>query len=101
MKKFILTLAAIAATTSIALTSCSNPGDKVIGLYNNATEQLKNANGLKEADEIDKKLNEDVKAIYKENKDFNPSESQRKKYDEAVDNYNEAYNKILNTELGL
>lgn len=101
MKKIMLAVAALIVATSITLTSCSNAGDKVIGLYKDATEQLKDAKNLKEADEIDKKLSEELKVIYESNKDFKPSESQNKKYGEAVDAYNKAYNEILNKELGI
>lgn len=95
MKKFLMTLTAkvkpivvaIVAAASITLASCSkDPYDKVIDFVKDATEQVKNAESMKEIDNISRELESKIKKWSAENEDIDIeqiSEAQQKEMSEA------------------
>ena len=87
-KKLFLAVAAIIATASLSLSSCSsNPADQVISLYEKAAKEVTKADSKKEINDIDDKLDKDIMEIVRNNLDFEPTDAQ----DDALKNARAAY----------
>lgn len=93
-KKFMLCAAAVFAAATIALSSCGgNPVDKAVSLFNEATEQVKNAKSYDELQDIEKDLEAKLEKLEESNKDFKPTDEQREAIRDAEKEFNKVWRK--------
>lgn len=90
-RNFFLAAAAIIAAASISLSSCSNPADKAINLFKDATEQVKNAKSNDELQAIENDLETKLDKLENDNKDFEPNEKEAAAILSAADEFQAAW----------
>lgn len=91
MKKFLLF-----AILSLALAGCSkSPEKKLIGIINEATEKMKEAKTMEEADKVNKDFVADISEFERENKDAYDAIEKDKAKKEAVEAAGQGYAKVM------
>lgn len=93
MKKFLLL-----AVLSLTLAGCSkSPDEKLIRIINDATEKMKEAKTMEEAEKVNKDFVADISEFEKENKDayaYDAIEKDKAKK-EAVEAAGQGYTKVM------
>ena len=91
MKKFLLL-----AVLSLTLAGCSkSPDEKLIRIINDATEKMKEAKTMEEADKVNKDFVADISEFEKENKDAYDAIEKDKAKEEAVEAAGQGYTKVM------
>lgn len=91
-KKFMLAVAAIFATTSLSLSSCGgSPADKIVDIYKDATELVKDASSKDELKEIKKDAESKIEEVVLKNLDYKETDAEKVAMKEAKKEFKDAY----------
>lgn len=91
-KKFMLAVAAIFAATSLSLSSCGgSPADKIIDIYKDATELVKDASSKDELKEIKKDAESKIEEVVLKNLDYKETDAEKVAMKEAKKEFKDAY----------
>ena len=91
-KKFMLAVAAIFAAASLSLSSCGgSPADKIIDIYKDATELVKDASSKDELKEIKKDAESKIEEVVLKNLDYKETDAEKVAMKEAKKEFKDAY----------
>ena len=91
-KKFMLAVAAIFAATSLSLSSCGgSPADKIVDIYKDATELVKDASSKDELKEIKKDAESKIEEVVLKNLDYKETDAEKVAMKEAKKEFKDAY----------
>ena len=91
-KKFMLAVAAIFAATSLSLSSCGgSPADKIVDIYKDATELVKDASSKDELKEIKKDADSKIEEVVLKNLDYKETDAEKVAMKEAKKEFKDAY----------
>ena len=91
-KKFMLSVAAIFAAASLSLSSCGgSPADKIVDIYKDATELVKDASSKDELKEIKKDAESKIEEVVLKNLDYKETDAEKVAMKEAKKEFKDAY----------
>ena len=91
-KKFMLAVAAIFAAASLSLSSCGgSPADKIVDIYKDATELVKDASSKDELKEIKKDAESKIEEVVLKNLDYKETDAEKVAMKEAKKEFKDAY----------
>lgn len=88
----MLAVAAIFAAASLSLSSCGgSPADKIVDIYKDATEQVKDASSKDELKEIKKDAESKIEEVVLKNLDYKETDAEKVAMKEAKKEFKDAY----------